>query len=123
MRAFVSAGRSVAMFSLAAVPAFLIAAGVDAGTLANEDLRTCLTRESDEFFKKLAMAIGSGVLDPSKIDDEFIARGTDAMIETCKQSSGQAAEPDISAFRADMAKWHVQLDRRLTDLANKGGAD
>ena len=123
MRAHASGRRLLASISLTAALTYAVGLGGGTRAVASEDLRTCLARESGEFFTKLAMAIGSAAIDPARIDDGFIAQGSETMIEACKQSTEQSTQSDIADFRAHMAKWHALLDRRLSDFAVKGGAD
>jgi hypothetical protein len=92
-------------------------------SIAGESAAICLDRESAMLFAKLAMAINENALEPAKVNDAFIARGTESVIETCKRAGSVPGEADLKAFQAYMTNWSVLLDRKLADIKNAAGAD
>lgn len=90
---------------------------------AGEDVRACLMGEADRFFSRLATAIGSFELEPARVDDAYITRESEPIIEKCANGGGQSAEVEVAAFRAHMARWSYHLDRKLSEITARGSPD
>ncbi len=114
--------RAVTAIALVMVTMWMAVFGAS-GALADEDPRTCLSREATAFYGKLAAAVLSSAIDASKIDDHFVAQATETIVETCKTAAGPAEEADLAAFKDYMAKWSAHLDRRIGELTTLSGSD
>lgn len=112
---------TMAALALLAMPMPLSA--VRGQPASGESLQTCLAREADALIGALAVAIASSVMDPANVDDAFMARQSESSLAGCTASTGQAAGPEIAAFRARMSKWSVELDRRLEAIVKAGASD
>jgi hypothetical protein len=123
MRTSIFGRQVLTIFSLAMLSTAFLASLGDPEAMASEELRACLSREAGDFFTKLAHAIASSAVDPAKIEDAFIAQGTEIMVEACQRTTGQSAPADIAAFQAHMARWSGHLDRKLTDISRAGSSD
>lgn len=122
MRTF-SPGRQLLAALAPAVLSLLLLGSASQRALAGEELRECLMREADQFFTKLAIALGSFELDPISVDDAYIAREAAPIPAKCTNSTGQSDEADLAAFRKHMTRWAYHLDRKLSEITAKGTVD
>jgi len=95
-----------------------------AGTARSQgSAQGCLDREANAFFGRLAAAVLDGTVDPSRIGDEFIAKGTESIAAACTAAGSQASGADLDRLRAYMARWTVHLDRRISEIQRAGTPD
>jgi acetyl-CoA acetyltransferase len=100
-----------------------VLAAISGAALSQETARTCLEREMEAFFTKLASAIIESSVDAAKVDDVFIGQGAESIIRACS-AAGQAPSPaEAEGLRTTMKKWVSLLDRKLSDIRRTGGAD
>lgn len=91
--------------------------------LAAEDLRACLMREAGDLFGRLAAGIGTSEVDPASIDDAFIDREAEPIVDKCAKATNQSEPTAIAAFRTHLARWSYHLDRKLSEINAKGTPD
>jgi hypothetical protein len=106
-----------------ALLALLSAAFLEGTAWSQGSAQGCLDREANAFFGRLAAAVLDGTVDPSRIGDEFIAKGTESIVAACMAAGSQASGADVERLRAYMARWTVHLDRRISEIQRAGTPD
>lgn len=91
--------------------------------LADDGPRECLLREADQLFRKLATSIAAAEIDPATIDDAYVNREGELVIERCSSANGQLAPGEGEAFRTHMARWSYHLDHKLQEITTRGTSD
>lgn len=122
MRTFVPGRQRLAALIFAVLTLLPVASGADQ-VFAGEDLRACLMREADQFFRRLAVAITASEVDPASVDDAYIARETKPIVDKCTKANGQPDADADAAFQAHLARWSYHLDRKLSEIIARGASD
>ncbi len=122
MRTF-ALGRWVPAAAILGVLSLLPSAVGVPRAVAAEDVKSCLLREADQLFSKLAVAIGTSEIDPATIDDAYVDRESVAITRKCTPSAGNPAPADLEVLRAHMARWSYHLDRKLSEITAKATPD
>jgi hypothetical protein len=99
------------------------APGPDGRAWSQDSRQACLDREANAFFAKLAAAVVDGTVDPAKIGDDFIGKGTESIIAACSPAGSQRSGAEIDRLRGFMARWTVHLDRKISEIQRAGTPD
>lgn len=118
-----SPGRRLLAASLIAVVSLLPLTTGAPGAAADEGVRGCLMSEADQFFGRLATAIGTSEVEAASIDDAYIARESEPIVTKCANGADPTADADVAAFRAYMARWSYHLDGKLSNITAQGAPD
>ena len=122
MRTSVPGRQLLAAPIFAALTLLPVVSGADQ-VVAGENLRACLMREADQFFRTLAVAITASEVDPASVDDAYIARETKPIVVKCAKANGQSDADADAALQEHLARWSYHLDRKLSEILTRGASD
>jgi hypothetical protein len=118
-----SPGRRRLAASLIAAVSLLPLTTGSPGVAAGEGVHGCLMSEADQFFTRLAAAIGASEVEAASIDDDYIARESEPILTKCVKEADPSADAGVAAFRAHMARWSYHLDSKLSSINARGAPD